>query len=468
MSFASRGAVCLLTLVPAIVAAQPDPAPEPAPPEPVAPAPPPEPAPPVETPTPAPAPAPAPTPTSVMPVPEPEPPKAAPAASPLVPAWEAKRLAARPLDPKITFRPGKGITLHSADDDFEVAIKVRGQILSTVEAEHTDDETLSGTQIRRARLALQGHMFGDHNKYKMEIAISPRDSATRRGTVTTAPLLDWYMTFDYSKLATLVAGQYKVPFSRQRVVSSGSLQMVDRSIVQGEFNLDRNVGFDLRSTALLDRRLHYYLGFYAGEGRNAFELRSQNLVYLARVELQPFGKFQDYVEADFERTKPRVALGLSYAYDKDSVRDQGPLGSAPDDGGLTSFHAVEADFLVKAYGLSVTGELFWRDGKREGGGAVDEMGAPLPVEAPRDGMGFFAQAGYLLPRSSFELSARYGAIHPSSGPTTLSDRRELGSGVSYYFAHHAFKLQADYFHLWEAGAIGDGADVVRLQLEAGL
>lgn len=438
MSLVSRGTFLIAALIPVIAVAQPS-LPESTPPTPDA----------------------APAPAAEA--------KPASPGSPLVPAWEKRRMSAHPIDPKISFKPGKGLSLRSADDDFEVAIKVRAQILATTEAEHADDgETVSGTQIRRARLALQGHMFGTHNKYKMELAVSSRDSATRANTVTTAPLLDWYMTFDYSKLATIVAGQYKVPFSRQRVVSSGSLQMVDRSIVQGEFNLDRNVGFDIRSTSLLDHRLHYYLGFYAGEGRNAFELREQNLVYLARVELQPFGKFQDYVEADFERTGPRVAIGGSYAYDKDSRRDQGPLGSPPADGGLTSFHALEADFLVKAYGLSVTGEVFWRDGKREGGGALDDLGNPIPVEAPRDGMGFFTQAGYLLPCSAFELTARYGALHPSDGPTTLPDRRELGAGAGYYFGQHAFKLQADYFRLWDAGAIGDGTDVVRLQLEAGL
>jgi hypothetical protein len=378
-------------------------------------------------------------------------------------------MSGHPIDPKISFKPGKGLVVSSADDAFELGIKLRAQMLATAEADHADGgDNLSGMQIRRARLALQGHLFGTHNQYKMELAVAPRDAGTRNNAVTTAPLLDWYMTFDYSKLATVVAGQYKVPFSRQRVVSSGSLQMVDRSIVQAEFNLDRNVGFDVRSTSLLDQRVAYYLGFYAGEGRNAFELRKQNLLYLARLELLPFGKFQSYVEADFERTGPRVAIGVSYAYDKDSTRDQGPLGGAPADEGLTSFHALEADFLIKAYGLSVTGEVFLRDGNREGGGAVDEMGNSIPVEAPRDGTGFFGQAGYLLPRSAFEITARYGAIRPASGATTLPERHELGAGVGYYFAQHSFKLQADYFRLWDGGAIGDGTDVVRLQLEAGL
>lgn len=414
--------------------------------------------------------APATTSAAAAPAPAPSPALADDPISPLVPTWEPAQMASRPIRPEVTFRPGKGLIVGSADGAFEIAMKIRGQILATFEADHAPGgPNRSGAQIRRARLAFQGHMFGKHNKYKFELATSPRDASTRRdGAVGTAPLLDWTMTFDYLKAATVVAGQYKVPFSRQRVVSSGSLQMVDRSIVQSEFNLDRNVGVDVRSTSLLRNRLHYFVGLYAGEGRNAFELREQNHVYLARVEVLPFGEFQDYVEADFERTGPRLSIGASYAYVKDSLRDQGPLGSPPADEGQTSFHTAEADLLLKVHGLSVTGELFWRDGEREPGDAVDDLGAPIPVEAARNGIGFFGQAGYLLPRSSLELSARYGKIVPASSDTSLAERQELGAGVSYYFAQHAFKLQADYFHLWDEAGIGDGSDVVRLQLEAGL
>jgi hypothetical protein len=389
--------------------------------------------------------------------------------SPLVPDVDTRQQKKKGIDPELTYRAGKGLVIESEDGDFELAVKIRGQVLATFEKEHSGEEaTLLGAQVRRARVAFQGHMFGKHNKYKMELAVSPRDSAMQNGVVGTAPLLDWYMTFDYLEPATLVVGQYKVPFSRQRVVSSGALQMVDRSIVQGEFNLDRNVGFDVRSTSLLDHHLHYYAGVYAGEGRNASELHDMNIVYLARLEALPFGKFQDYVEGDFERTGPRASVGASYAYVANSSRNQGPLGRAPADGGTTSYHTAEGDVLFKAYGLSLTGEVFWRDGKRKQGDLVDATGAPIPTELPRDGYGWFAQAGYLLPHSMFEVEGRYGMLRRSSATSSsLADRNELGGGVSYYFARHSFKLQADYFRLWGDDGMSLGTDQARAQLEAG-
>lgn len=389
--------------------------------------------------------------------------------SELVPDVDVRQQKARPIDPKVAFKPGRGLSVTSADGQFEMNTKIRGQILGTFENVHAGDgETLLGMQIRRARFAMQGHWFGKHNKYKFELALSPRDVAMREGNVGTAPLLDWYLTFDYLKQATLVVGQYKVPFNRQRVVSSGALQMVDRSIVQNEFNLDRNVGLDVRSTSLLDGHFHYFAGIYGGEGRNAFELRDSDIVYLARAELLPFGNFSDYVEGDFERTGPRLSIAGSYAHVANSARNQGPLGRAPADGGTTTYNTAEADVLLKMYGLSVTGEFFWREGDRKAGTAVDRNGLPIPVERPRDGYGWFAQVGYLLPRTMFEIEGRYGMMRPTdAGKSSLHVREELGGGVSYYFAQHTFKLQADYFRLWESDKLADGTDQIRLQLEAG-
>lgn len=365
------------------------------------------------------------------------------------------------------FRPGKGLELASEDGDFAVAMKVRAQILYTFEnADGAGAE--DAMEVRRARLAFQGNLFGKHNRYKMELAVSPRDAQTRGGATGTAPLLDWFMTFDHVKAATLVAGQYKIPFSRQRLISSGSLQMVDRSIVQNEFNLDRNVGFDLRSTDLLDRRAHYFLGLYPTEQRNGFEAQELGLLYLARFELLPLGAFDDYSEADLDRTeKPGLSIAGSYAYQDNAARNQGTLGSHPADGGTTDYHHVAADILFKMMGFSLTSEVFYRNGKRKRGGAVDDMMMPIAVEAPRNGYGMFVQAGYLLPMADLEVSARYGLLRKRGSNTSLSNRNELGGGLSYYFARHSFKLQGDYFRRWDDDGPGKGDDFVRLQLEAG-
>jgi hypothetical protein len=125
-------------------------------------------------------------------------------------------------------------------------------------------------------------------------------------------------------------------------------------------------------------------------------------------------------------------------------------------------------------GASVNAEMIVRGGDRPPplqGNAVDALGNPIPIEAPRNGLGWFVQAGYLIPGIDFvEVSARVGMIHPigDASQTSLGEHGELGACASYYFAEHAFKLQLDYFHLWNGGDFGDSEDRVRLQLQGSL
>ena len=124
-----------------------------------------------------------------------------------------------------------------------MSTRLRAQMLYTFEEaisdENEEGEWVQGFQIRRARLMFKGNVFGKNNGYKFELAVSPKDIGLKSsGTISKSPLLDWYFHFGQVRDLNVRLGQYKVPYSRQRVVSSGNLQMVDRSIANGEFNLD--------------------------------------------------------------------------------------------------------------------------------------------------------------------------------------------------------------------------------------
>lgn len=63
--------------------------------------------------------------------------------------------------------------------------------------------------------------------------------------------------------------------------------------------------------------------------------------------------------------------------------------------------------------------------------------------------GFFAQAGYSLPRQAIELAARYSDLRPTArANSSISPAHEIGGGVGWYFARHPLKLQGDFFHHW--------------------
>lgn len=376
----------------------------------------------------------------------------------------------------IAFKPGKGLVVKSDDGDYKLGTRIRVQLLYSLVSE---EETLHSLQVRRARLTFKGNAFGKHNKFKLELAFAPRDIGLDLGdgTLSKGPLLDWYAEFDYLRDLTLRVGQYKVPYNRQRVTSSGNLELVDRSIANGEFTLDRDLGLDLRSKDLFGLDLlRYQLGAFIGEGHSARSLEDIDLMYVARLEVLPLGMFDDYVEADHERlSRPRVALGVAYAYLDEGKRNRGIVGSTPSDAGTTDTSNITVDLMFKYAGFSATGAYFWREGERNPGPLVDDMGMPIldpdgnpiTVEDPRDGFGYFAQLGFLVPHAPIGLAGRFEQFEPQ-GTSSLPARRAVGGGLSYYVLRHPFKLQADYFRLWEDDAISDGVDQFRMQLQFGL
>lgn len=368
------------------------------------------------------------------------------------------------------WRPGKGLHVESEDGKFSIVTRVRLQPRVTV-TNASGSEASMGMILRRARLQFIGNTFGKHNKYKAEFAFSPRDLRVTDDGLNKipreTPLLTWYLEFDHLKNATVRLGQYKIPYSRQRVISSGNLQLVDRALANGEFNLDRDIGIDIRSKDLFGLgKFKYYVGVYNGEGRSAFTEGTRDLMYLARFEYLPFGLFKDYSEGDFQRlSKPGLSIGVAYAYAKNAVGTRVNRRGGPADGGTTDFNLGNLDATFKYKGLAISGELHWRDGTRNPGNAVDEMGNPIPEEAARNGIGYFAQAGYLLPRKKIEIAGRFGQLF-GADDSSLSDRNEAGVALSYYMAQHPFKLQADAFQEWNPNdSFSDGVTRVRVQLQ---
>ena len=384
-----------------------------------------------------------------------------------IPEIEVERMASHEVDTStMKFKPGKGLQISSVNGQFSMTTRLRAQMRYTLAQD--EGAFAHGFQLRRARLLFTGHVFGKDNRYKFELAVSPKDIGLKSsGTISKSPLLDWYFHFTQLRDLNVRVGQYKVPFSRQRVVSSGNLQMVDRSMANGEFNLDRDVGLDIRSNDLGGLGfLRYYAGIYMGEGHSSFATGDLGMMYLARIEALPLGMFKDYSEGAFARSsKAQMSIGVAFGYVDEAKKNKGIVGSTPSDGGSTDTKNFTADVSFRVSGLSVESAFFWRNGIRNPGDAVDDVGDVVPVEAARNGMGYYGQLGYLVPNQLVELSARYGQLISVGGNSGLSDQSEAGLGLSYYFAQHAMKLQADYFHFWGEDGFVAGSDQVRIQMQ---
>jgi phosphate-selective porin OprO/OprP len=425
------------------------------------------------------------TPTAPAPAPAPSPASTAgpvPAPSPLLPRTDAARLAEAPVDGgKARWRPGVGLEVSSADKRFSIQFNLLAQLLATVR--HTPAIPMSATaagsdavtdfslQFRRARLVLGGNLFTPNIKYKVQLTASPTELGWHNGAITRSPILDWYFTFDRLRDATFRVGQYKVPYNHQRMLRVTGMQFVERSAANNEFTMDRDIGLDVHSKDVGGLgKLRYYAGVYLGDGIALYGPSDFGLAYVGRVEVLPFGQYDDLEEADHERLKkPRMLIGGAFAFiDKDPHDQHGFGGQIPADGRKASTLNATADVNFRFAGFAFEGGFFWRKATRMTPvTTLDAMGIPVAPVAPRSGLAYFTQAGYLLPRLPLELGLRWGQIFArgDAAQTSLRDQSELGGVFNYYFARHFLKLQLDYLHLWNT-QVRQGTDQIRLQLQA--
>lgn len=385
----------------------------------------------------------------------------------------------------VSFHPGEGLRIQSSDEEFRLQVRMRAQMmyrLAWADGEEAENEVT----LRRARIQFSGHAFGENNRYRIELAIAPGDmgmrdnvgavGATPDDTVAAdrprfTPLLDWYLEFTHLRDLSVRVGQYKIPFNRQRITSSGDLQMVDRSIVNSEFQLERDVGIMLFSKDFLGLELfRYALAVMIARGRDSVGFDDFGMLYLARIDFTPFGEFDDTSESDFERSDdPHLGVGVSAAFIDNARRNRGVLGNLPVDGGTTdTFHFV-ADAMFKIAGFSATTEFHVRLGDRNPGNALDEMGMPVPIEPPSEAWGLMLQAGYLLEPVPIEPVVHFSMIRRIGSDTEsiAEDANALGLGVNWFIFEHPYKLQADFFRQW-SDDFGTGENVFRLQLQGSI
>jgi phosphate-selective porin OprO and OprP len=357
-----------------------------------------------------------------------------------------------------TAKFGEGVTFKAKGFSLNLRGRTQTQALAVMPAEGSTAQRQTALFVRRARLAIKGE-FPWHLSFTMQLAFANLDMEPDAPNV----LRDAYIDFRPLRALSVRFGQMKVPFDVQRVVSSSSLQMVDRSIVTGELNLDRDVGVLLYSEDLFDwqQRLRYTVGIMGGDGRNRIGA-NQGLLYVARLRFSFFGPFDDKIEGDPDRLDElRLAVGAAVARNVLSNRPRSTLGTPYQVATFDYSHAT-ADLHVKWRGASLLSQFFWRQADQDFfDGSLKGM---TLKEYSRSGLGWFVQAGYYaLPW--LELTGRYGDLRPTvTTDPTFKRQREIGGGLNFMFQKHDFKIQSDYFWL-DDGRGGNGRHQVRVQAQ---
>jgi len=381
--------------------------------------------------------------------------------------------------PDISLKYGKGLRITAADSSMHLKIGFRFQSLFNAERSLIDDEEWeTNFLIRRSRLKFDGWVHNPNFVYKVELALSNRDlgSSSDWNQTGKAPkiILDAVAKWKFHKNFTLWAGQTKLPGNRERVVSSQKLQFVDRSLVNSIFNIDREMGVQLRSKFRIGKAvLKPMASLSLGEGRNTTVANIGGYHYVGRVELLPFGEFEskgDYFEGDLKReAKPRLAIGASLSHNVGSAKQKTTGKYLVDADGNYMTHnlnTVFVDMMFKYNGFSFMAEYAnkavtdfppFNSDFNERAQLVDANNRSYYT-----GAGINAQFSYLL-KNNFEIATRYTQLIPDS-EVSFTGIKEYTLGLSKYVVGHNLKVQGDVSLIDKDGQ-SDNTLRYRLQLE---
>ncbi len=357
---------------------------------------------------------------------------------------------------------GKGLyNVIAADSSWSMKFGMRFQSLYVGETNFNDSTGVGASSnqflIRRARLKFDGFAFSPKLKYKVELGLSNRDLGKVDSRNNDAPrmILDAVLKWNFYKNFVLWGGQTKLPGNRERVVSSANMQFVDRSLLNSRFNIDRDIGLQLRHHFKLGNNfvVREMIAMSQGEGRNLVQDNLGGMQWTGRVELLPFGKFEskgDYVMSAIKREeKPKLSLAFTYDYNDRAVKDRSNQGSYMiDESGENLdgyFHSnittIFADMMFKYKGFSMMGEYAIRDAD-----VVEHFSADSTSSATvYTGSGLNLCMGYMF-ECNWELALRYTQIDPAE-LTGKAAHQQYTFGISRFVVGHALKVQADVSYL---------------------
>jgi hypothetical protein len=330
--------------------------------------------------------------------------------------------------------------------------------------------------IRRARLKFDGHVYDKKWTYKFELAFGNRNigGINEFTNMGARIILDAVVKYQFHKNYSIWFGQTKLPGNRERVVSSANLQFVDRHIINSRFNLDRDMGFQLRGKHKAGEiPILTAFALSMGEGRNITTNNLGGLEYTFRVEVLPFGAFSSkkghYSEADLDREpKPKMAIGATYDFNDRAARVRSNQGSfvIPDGMVVTnSLSTLWIDMIYKHKGTSFMVEYAYRTSQDD----------PIVLDAAGEyynsfyvGQGINFQLGYLF-KNNWEVAGRSSFLTPESNIT--NQQNQYTFVVSKYIVGHSLKVQSDItytdYKTFQNEDISDPL-MFRFQVEIGL
>lgn len=331
--------------------------------------------------------------------------------------------------------------IQSADEINRMTIG--GRIQPRFEhVQREDRDNLTRFRFRRVRLDVRGHVIDENLTFRIMPELRDR-----------AELDTAWINYRFSDRFQLRAGQYSVPFSWERDVSSSRHQLTERSVANNAFQWPGGGGKDLGVMLHGNSpgNIRYATGVFGGEGKNRSGGSSEGVLLSGRVAWSPVGNHPNTETLLKPLEKPNLSFGAGAWYaNRNAVRDWAPQVAGDQ---RADAYATTADghLQVGRFSMHISG--FYRRVEPE---------ANVPAY---DGSGFTLQGGYLFLPDRLFASLRYSESEANKKQFGNRKREVLGGVQIFHQGHHS-KVHLETG--WEQDRDGDqrrDAQIVRVQYQ---
>lgn len=337
----------------------------------------------------------------------------------------------------------KGFEFTDRSGNYLMNLEFRGQFRLSYPTDN-DPVTLSDYEeeqislgIRRARIKVGGHSFKPWLKYYVEYELFSSN------------LLDFRLMYEKIPWLKVKVGQWKVQYNRERIISSGKQQTVERSILTRAFTVDRQQGVSvfghIEGEKLLN--LNYWLSVFMGTGRGSRGNDDNHMMYMSRIQWNFMGRVLSFSGSDIEYHKEFVGL-LAVA----AVTNQSPYTRFSQSGGgqLEGFEeGVPGQYRVnqmmqesagKYKGFSWQQELHFKQIRDQMNTSTTNMFGNLVQ------VGYFFHHLWNTVPENVELYGRHAFYLPDAQASNQL-QNEVSFGCNWFVFSHRLKLTGEASHL---------------------
>jgi hypothetical protein len=338
---------------------------------------------------------------------------------------------------------GKGVGITSPDSIFQLNIRFRMQNRASYIIDEDEDAAYEAA-IRRLRLRFDGYVGDPRFIYVIQLSFSPNDVGAIENGQNLNIIRDAIVFYRPNKHWNFGFGQTKLPGNRQRVNSSGALQLTDRSINNARFNIDRDFGLQVYYLNEHKNTFSYNVktAISTGEGRNWTQEPDNGLAYTGKIEVFPFGAFDNngtLFEGDIKRdSAPKLMISGAFHFNEKARRTQGTIGNTLFE--KRDMTSILLDAMFKYKGLSFQTAFMQRTSQN-----------PITVNPTNNsetqfvfvGNGFDTQLSYIF-ENNYEVISRFSHQKPFESIKNLTPQtNQYTLGVTKYIWEHALKIQTE-------------------------